>query len=165
MKGPLPVYRKSFFCSLERPDGLQLTLMYEDGIVSCEVNLSNRFEGYTDVAHGGMLFGILDVIIWYAIFMKTKKIGMTRKTEMEFFRPVLCNNRYIARGRFLYIEEKDIHAEAWIEDEAGEIYAKANGLFREGRDIPVEHFVNRFDYSRTTPAISDHFHSLLKENP
>jgi acyl-coenzyme A thioesterase PaaI-like protein len=164
MKGELPAYRESFFCGPERPDGLQITMVYEDGIVSCDVNLTNRFEGYTNVAHGGMLFGILDVMIWYAIFMKTRKIGMTRKTEMEFFRPVLCNKRYVARARFLYIEERDIFAEAWIEDGEGEVYARANALFREGKDIPVEHFVNKFDYSRTTPAIRDHFHSILPEN-
>jgi len=161
MSGALPVYKESFFCGFARHDGLQLTMMYEDGIVFCDTNISNRFEGYTDVVHGGILFGILDVIIWYAIFMKTKKIAMTRKTEMEFFKPVMCSVHYIAKGRYLYTEERDIHAEAWIEDDAGEIYAKVNALFREGKDIPIEHFVNKFDFSYTSPEIKKHFYSLL----
>ena len=160
--GTLPVYKDSFFCGLTRPDGLQLKMVYEKGVVWCDLNITNRFEGYTDVVHGGMLFGILDVIIWYAIFMETKKIGMTRKTDMEFFKPVLCNAHYIAKGRFLYVEDRDIFAEAWVEDDEGKIYAKVTALFREAKDLPVEHFVNKFDYSLTPPEIRDHFHSILE---
>ena len=33
MKGKLPAYGKSFFLSPTRKDGLQLTMMYEDGCV------------------------------------------------------------------------------------------------------------------------------------
>jgi uncharacterized protein (TIGR00369 family) len=159
--GVLPVYKESFFCGFTRPDGLQLEMVYENGVVFCKMDISNRFEGYTDVVHGGMLFGILDVIIWYAIFMETKKISMTRKTEMEFFKPVMCGLSYIAKGRFLNIEERDIFAEAWIEDHGGKIYAKVNALFREAKDISVSHFINKFDFSRTAPEIKEHFYSLL----
>ncbi|MCX8111250.1 MAG: PaaI family thioesterase [Syntrophorhabdaceae bacterium] len=161
MKGILPVYKDSFFCGFNRKDGLQLQMMYEKGIVYCEVNLDNRFEGYTDVLHGGIIFGILDVIIWYAIFMETKKICMTRKTEMEFFKPVLCGVPYVAKGQFLRIEGRDVHATAWMEDGNGEVYASMNALFKEGRDIPIDHFINKFDFSRTPLSIKKHFISLL----
>jgi acyl-coenzyme A thioesterase PaaI-like protein len=161
--GVLPAYRESFFCSPERTDGLQLTMVYEEGLVSCDMNISNRFEGYTDVAHGGMLFGVLDVMIWYAIFMATKKICMTRKTEMEYFKPVLCNHPYVAKGRFLTVEERDFFSEAWIEDEHGQICARVNALFREGKDISVEEFIGKFDFTHTAPEIKDYFFSLLDE--
>ena len=158
----LPVYKESFFVGTERPDGLELTLTYQNHFVLCDVFVDTRFEGYTDVLHGGMVFGILDVMIWYAIFMETKKICMTRKTETEFLRPVMCNAHYTARARFLYIEDRDVHAEAWIETENGDICAKVDALFREAKDLPVDHFINRFDLSITTPEIKDHFLSLLK---
>ncbi|MCX7965068.1 MAG: PaaI family thioesterase [Syntrophorhabdaceae bacterium] len=164
MKGILPVYKDSFFCGFNRKDGLQLQVMYDKGFVYCEVNLDNRFEGYTDVLHGGIIFGILDVLIWYAIFMETKKICMTRKTEIEFFKPVICGTPYMAKGQFLRIEGKDVHATAWIEDNKGDVYASVNALFREARDISVEHFINRFDFSRTSPSIKKHFMSLLKHD-
>jgi acyl-coenzyme A thioesterase PaaI-like protein len=162
MKGRLPVYRDSFFCGTERPDGLELTMTYENRLVQCDVFVDTRFEGYTDVLHGGMVFGIMDVMIWYAIFMETRKICMTRKTETEFLKPVMCNIHYTAKARFLYIDERDVHAEAWIENENGEICAKVNALFREARDLPASDFINRFDFTITTPEIRDHFLSLLK---
>ena len=161
MKGILPVYKDSFFCGFNREDGLKLQMMYKNGIVFCDVNLDNRFEGYTDVLHGGMIFGILDVIIWYVIFMETQKIGMTRQTEMEFFKPVMCGSNYIAKGQFLRIEDRDIHATAWMENDQGEICARVDALFREARDLPLDHFINKFDFSRTDPEIKKHFMSLL----
>ncbi len=129
--GVLPVYKNSFFCGPDREDGLQLTMIYENHIVYTDMYVDNRFEGYEDVVHGGMIFGILDVIIWYAIFMETKKICMTRKTEMDFFKPLMCNTLYRAKGKFERIEDRDIHATAWVEDSGGECYAKVTALFRE----------------------------------
>lgn len=163
MKGILPGFKDSLFLGFNREDGLKLQLMYEKGIVHCEVNLDNRFEGYTGLLHGAIIFGILDVIIWYVIFMETKKICMTRKTDIEFFKPILCGSPYIAKGQFLRIEGRDVHGTGWIEDAAGEVYASVNALFKEGRDISVEHFINKFDFSRTPLAIKKHFMSLLEK--
>ncbi|MBA4416407.1 MAG: hypothetical protein C0392_00635 [Syntrophus sp. (in: bacteria)] len=163
MKGRLPVYRDSFFCGPDRPDGLKLNMTYEDHLVCCDLLVDSRFEGYTDVLHGGMIFGILDVMIWYVIFMETKRICMTRKTETEFLKPVMCNTLHKAKAQFLRIEDRDVYASAWIEDEAGEIYAKVDALFREARDIPLSAFIDRFDFSYTTPEIKEYFLSLHEE--
>jgi len=162
MNGRLPAYKRSFFLSPEREDGLQLQMHYEDGIVYSDLFVDNRFEGYAEVLHGGMIFGVLDVIIWYVIFMRTKKIAMTRKVEMEFFKPVMCNSLYRAKGDLVKIEEKNIFATAWVEDAAGEIYARVNAIFREGKDFDVAAFIDRFDFSTTTPNIRDYFQSLLE---
>jgi acyl-coenzyme A thioesterase PaaI-like protein len=161
MNGRLPAYRQSFFMSPERPDGLQLQMFYEDGIVYCDLFVDNRFEGYADVLHGGMIFGVLDVIIWYVIFMRSKKIAMTRKVEMEFMKPVLCSTAYRAKGKLTRIEEKNIYASAWVEDASGEVYARINATFREGKNLDVAAFIDRFDFSATTPTIKDHFLSIL----
>jgi uncharacterized protein (TIGR00369 family) len=161
MNGRLPAYRQSFFMSPERPDGLQLQMFYEDGIVYCDMFVDNRFEGYAEVLHGGMIFGVLDVIIWYVIFMRSKKIAMTRKVEMEFMKPVLCSTAYRAKGKLTRIEEKNIYASAWVEDASGEVYARINATFREGKNLDVAAFIDRFDFSTTTPTIKEYFLSIL----
>lgn len=162
--GVLPVYRQSFFCGPDREDGLRLTMIYEDGMVYADMCVDNRFEGYEDIVHGGMIFGILDVIMWYIIFMETEKICMTRKTEMEFLKPVLCSTHYWAKGKVEHIEDRDIYASAWVEDEQGECYARVTALFREGKDIPVPAFIGRFDFSRSSPEIRKFFISLLERH-
>lgn len=161
--GILPAFKRSFFCSPEREDGMKLQLMYEDGFVYTDMYIDRRFEGYKEVVHGGMLFGILDTIMWHVILMETKMITMTRKTEMEFFRPVMCNTPYRAKGKLERIAEKDVYASAWIEDRNGEYCAKVTALFREVKDIPIADWVKGLDYSRTTPEIKAHFLSLLEK--
>lgn len=157
------MYKNSFFCKQDREDGLRLNMMYENHTVYCDMIVDNRFEGYHDVVHGGMLFGILDVIIWYVIFMETKMIGMTRKTEMEFFKPVMCNEHYKAIGKFDRVVGRDIYASAWIEDDNGECYARVTALFKEGKDLSIADFLNNFDFRFATPEIKEHFMSILEK--
>lgn len=158
----MPVYKQSFFCRTDREDGMRLNVMYEDHTVYCDMVVDNRFEGYHDVVHGGMLFGILDVLMWHIIFMETKKVGMTRKTEMEFFKPVLCNEQYKAIGKFDRVVGRDIYASAWIEDSEGECYARVTALFREGKNLSAPDFLKNLDFSNTSPEIKAYFMSLLE---
>ena len=127
----LPVNKGSFFVDPGRKDGLRLTLAYEDDTVACDLKVDTRFQGYEGVVHGGMIFGILEVMMWHAVRVKTGKVCMTRKTDMDFLKPVFCNTAYKARARFLKIDEKDVYASAWIENENHEICAEGTALFRE----------------------------------
>ncbi|HUJ89505.1 MAG TPA: PaaI family thioesterase [Syntrophorhabdales bacterium] len=157
----LPVYTDSFFASKKRPDGMALTILYEDGVVYTNMCIDSRFEGYKGVVHGGMVFGILDVIMWYTILLNTRKICMTRRTEMEFLKPVLCDTMYRAEARLKGVEEKDVIVSAWVQDAGGERYAEVNGIFREAKGLDIAEFVNSFDYSDSSPEIRDFFYSLI----
>jgi uncharacterized protein (TIGR00369 family) len=164
MKGKLPAYGKSFFLSPTRKDGLQLAMMYEDGCVYTDLFVDSRFEGYTNVVHGGMIFGVLDVILWYVILMETKKMAMTRKVEMEFFKPIMCGAHYRAQGKFIKVDKKDIHASAWVEDKNGEVYSRVNAIFREGKETDMGAILERLDFSNTAPELKEFFLSLAREN-
>jgi hypothetical protein len=76
----------------------------------------------------------------------------------------MCNSPYVAKARFLAVEERDFFSEAWIEDRQGQICARVNALFREGKDISVKHFIDKFDFSYAAPAIKEYFFSLLEES-
>jgi uncharacterized protein (TIGR00369 family) len=163
MKGKLPAYKRSFFLSPERSDGLQLTMMYEDSRVYTDLFVDRRFEGYMNVVHGGMIFGVLDVILWYIILLETRKMAMTRKVEMEFLKPIACNTHYKAQGKFIKIDEKDIHASAWVEDENGEVYARVNAVFREGKKIDLQGVADRMELDTAAPELKEFFLSLGRE--
>ncbi|HVN24042.1 MAG TPA: PaaI family thioesterase [Syntrophorhabdales bacterium] len=157
----LPVYANSFFLSKERPDGMGLSMLYENGIVYANMLVDSRFEGYKGVVHGGMVFGIMDVVMWYTILLNTRKICMTRKTEMEFLKPVLCDTMYHAEARMLGLEEKDVLVSAWVQDAQGERYAQVNAVFREARGLDIAEFVNSFDFSQSSKEIEEFFYSLV----
>jgi hypothetical protein len=95
--------------------------------------------------------------------METKKMAMTRKVEMEFFKPVMCNKHYKALGKFINIDKKDIHVSAWIEDKEGEIYTRVNAIFREGKETDMAAILERLDFSTTAPELKEFFLSLVKE--
>ena len=159
----LPVYADSFFASKKRPDGIGLDVLYENGVVYTNMFVDTRFEGYKSVVHGGIVFGILDVIMWYTILLETRKICMTRKTEMEFLKPVLCNTMYRAQGKLIGVEDKDVLVSAWAEDDQGERYAEVKAVFREAKGLDVSEFVDSFDFSLTSPDIKEFFYSLIPE--
>lgn len=157
----LPVYTDSFFTSKKRPDGMGLAIVYENGVVYTNMFIDGRFEGYKGVVHGGMVFGILDVIMWYTILLNTRKICMTRKTEMEFLKPVLCNTMYRAEARLVRVEEKDVIVSASVQDAGGERYAEVDGVFREAKGLDIAEFVHSFDYTESSPEIREFFYSLI----
>ncbi len=157
----LPVYADSFFTSKRRPDGMGLTILYRDGVASTDMFIDNRFEGYKGVVHGGIVFGVLDVIMWYAILLSTRKICMTRRTEMDFLKPVLCNTAYRAEAKLVRVEEKDVIASAWVRDAAGERYAEVTGTFREAKGLDIAEVVDSFDFSDSSPEIKEFFYSLI----
>jgi acyl-coenzyme A thioesterase PaaI-like protein len=149
----LPGYRKSFFMGQQRPDGLQLQLRYRKGVVYTDMTVSDAFQGYEGVVHGGILFGVLDVLMWYAIFVEARKVAMTRKTDMDFFKPVLCNKPYRALGKLLRIEDRDVWATGWIEGPDKERYAEVTALFREAKAIDYQEVLNRMDFTGISPEI------------
>ena len=147
----LPFDRESFFTGKNWPDGPPLRLHFDEGKVYADITLNRNFEGYENVVFGGMLFGILDVIMWYSIVMGTRKICMTRKTDMEFLKPVMCGITYRAEGELLRVEERDVWATAWIRDKTGERYAQATALFRQAKGIDNSRAGSRFDFSGVSP--------------
>jgi acyl-coenzyme A thioesterase PaaI-like protein len=153
----LPVYRKSFFTGQDRADGLRLDLHYASGLVYSDMMVGRAFEGYENVAHGGMLFGILDVIMWYTILIATKKICMTRKTEVEFLKPVACGAPYRAQGRFLGTEGRDFWVSSWIEDAQEERCVDVKALFREPREIDRERLLSKLDFTGVSAEIRELF--------
>jgi acyl-coenzyme A thioesterase PaaI-like protein len=147
-----------------RPDGLQLKMHYRKGIVYSDINVSTAFQGYEGVVHGGMLFGILDVLIWYVIFMETRKVCMTRKTDMDFLKPVLCGSSYKAQAKLDRIEDRDVWATGWIEGPGKERYAQVTALFREAKGVKYSDLVKRMDFSDVSPEMKRLLLEPLKDN-
>jgi acyl-coenzyme A thioesterase PaaI-like protein len=149
----LPVYHKSFFMGRDRPDGLQLKMKYRKGLVYTDMNVTKAFEGYDGVVHGGILFGILDVLMWYVIFLETKKICMTRKTDMDFLKPVLCGSSYRAQAKLDRVEDRDVWATGWIEGPDKVRFAQTTALFRQAKGVSYKNLVERMDFTDVSPEM------------
>jgi hypothetical protein len=158
----LPVYKASFFLSQKRKDGLRLRVIHAGDHVYTDFEIGEQFGGETDSIYNGILFGIMDVLMWYAIMMETKKICMTKTIEMESFEPVTWDVPYRAKSRLLSNDARDFHVTAWIEDTNGRICTKVVALFREGKGVNIAEIISDFDFSETTPEMKELFDSFVK---
>ena len=82
---------KCFGCSPNNEIGLKMSF-YEDGeYIKCDWQPQERFQGYDNVLHGGILGTLMDEIASWYIFAKLKTAGVTARMEVRYKRPVYIN--------------------------------------------------------------------------
>ncbi|HOP84999.1 MAG TPA: PaaI family thioesterase [Syntrophorhabdaceae bacterium] len=156
MTGLLPGYKTCFFC---RPatGGLGLEIQYADGTVFCEFIADQRFQGYDGMMHGGIVAGILDEVMWWALFVETKVISATTKMEIEFKRPIISKETYRAKGQVLEVIHNTYNVTGIIENSSGHVCAKANGYFRRLKRYTMEDVMKHLDFRGVPQEIRSFF--------
>ena len=150
----LPSSKACFFCSPDG-DGLKMKIELADGLVFCDFTVAAKFQGWDDVAHAGIVTGIMDEVMWWTIFAETRKLTLTRRLETEFLRPVYCGKPYRVQGKLVRQEHGNIHVEATIEGEDGKAAAKGHGLFRTARNIAPSEFATKLDFSHVSQEMRE----------
>jgi acyl-coenzyme A thioesterase PaaI-like protein len=111
--------------------------------------------------HGGIITGILDEVMWWTLFMETKKICATWKIEVEFKSPVVCGKAYHASGHLLpATHNADYLAAGTIEDESGKTCAAGNASFRIMRGVTLEDLMEQLDFRGVPPEMQSLFQSM-----
>jgi len=88
---PQATSRMCFVCGRENPVGLHLSF-YEDTEAQCliaPVTLSEQYQGYPGVAHGGILATILDEVSGRSLNVgqEAEQFWVTAKMEMRYRKP------------------------------------------------------------------------------
>ncbi|MCX8021811.1 MAG: PaaI family thioesterase [Syntrophorhabdaceae bacterium] len=164
MKGLLPGYKKCFFCG-PATGGLSLHIRYEGGCTYCEFFPEERFQGYQGMLHGGIVSGILDEVMWWALFVETGKVCVTWKLEVKFKRPVVCGERHIASGRLVKNSGGTYILEGSIKDDRGEECALGQGYFKVFKGPSIRDIVEYLDFRGVQGEIRDIFKSFCGDNP
>jgi len=90
-----------FGCSPNNDIGLQMSF-YEDGeFIKCDWSPQERFQGYQNVLHGGILSALMDEIASWYIFAKLQTAGVTAKMEIRYIKPVYNNKGKITLQAFM----------------------------------------------------------------
>ncbi len=162
----LPSYSDCFFCGAHG-DGLKMRIRFENGAVFSHFVLDPKFQGWDNLAHGGIVTGILDEVMWWTVFALTGTITVTRKMETEYLSPVLCGTEYKVTAELLKQRHGNIYVSGAIADSAGKAVTRAQGLFRAARHATLDELVAKLDFSRTSPEMRqkllDTFDSHQKE--
>jgi acyl-coenzyme A thioesterase PaaI-like protein len=127
---PKPQGHGCFACGTENPRGLKLDFYYTGEEVCSDITLDRFFEGWGNVAHGGILSTLLDeVMSWTVIYLK-RVFFFTRKMEIKYIKPVLVGTELTVKGRL----EDDSHkrlikVKGEIVDKAGKLLTKGSGKY------------------------------------
>jgi acyl-coenzyme A thioesterase PaaI-like protein len=132
-----------------------MSIEFEDGSAFSDFTLDPKFQGYDDIAHGGIVTGVLDEVMWWTIFVAAGKISVTRKMETEFLRPVYCAAPYRVKGKLLEQRHGNIYASGIIEDTQGKVAVKANGLFRPATHTTLAELAGKLDFSHASREIKE----------
>ncbi|HVN24041.1 MAG TPA: PaaI family thioesterase [Syntrophorhabdales bacterium] len=156
----LPSYTDCFFCG-PHGDGLKMRIQVKDGTIFSDFALDPKFQGYDNLAHGGIVSGILDEVMWWTIFVLTGKITVTRKMETEFLMPVRCGAPYKVTAKLLQQRHGNMYISGVIEDGEGKTVTRANALFRTAKHTTPGELAAKLDFSHTSHEMRDKLLSAL----
>jgi len=156
MKGLLPGYKKCFFCGAAT-GGPAMELHYGEENVFCKFVAREKFQGYDGMLHGGIVTGILDEVMWWALFMEKRAVCATSKIEVRFNRPILCGNSYVAFGSLIKENGRTYQMSGCIEDEKGRVCARSAGSFRKIEKFTLDDVVKHLDFRGVPPDIRSLF--------
>lgn len=126
----LPSYGRCFLCGRENPKGLRLELFAEGEEVFTEFKLEEAFIGYEGIVHGGVLAGILDEVMWWAVAWHTGRASLTTELQVRYSRPAPIGHSFRAKGRIVRSNQRIVETEGEILDlETGEICTLGSGRY------------------------------------
>jgi uncharacterized protein (TIGR00369 family) len=111
-----------FACGRDNPVGLKLKFVKDGSGSRCEFTLSEHYEGWLGVIHGGIVCTILDEAMAYTYFPETK--GLTARAEFRFRQPARVGVPMVVTGRLVKRTRKILTTEARITLEDGTVVAE-----------------------------------------
>lgn len=121
-------YDKCFVCGMANPIGLKLSFSYDEaGHASAKCNLSEAYEGYPGVIHGGIISTLLDEVMAKAV-LKSGNVAFTANLTMRFRHPVPSDTSLHLEGWIVENKSRTIKTAASISD-GSIVYAEAEAIF------------------------------------
>ena len=76
-----------FCCGKGNVDGLHMEFEHEDGEVRTTVSFAKRFQGYSDIVHGGLLSTVLDETM-VTLLNRMGLLAVTGELKVRFLSPL-----------------------------------------------------------------------------
>jgi len=125
-----------FACGTANPIGLNLQFYRLGDAVCSDITLGKNYEGWENVAHGGIVSTLLDEVMSWTIMYFKKNFLVTRKMEVKYIKPVLIGTPLVVKGEVMDDSEPPkIRARADIRDDEGHLLVRSIGEFVE---LPME---------------------------
>ena len=122
----------SFGSSLDNPDGLQLSLTFDEDTKSVygEFKVPDKFQGMTGTVHPGIMATMLDEIMT-KINRSLNLNTFTGELSIRYLQSASINENLYLRGWFVKKNKKMVENRAEIENEIGKVLARGKGKYIE----------------------------------
>jgi uncharacterized protein (TIGR00369 family) len=131
MRTKQPTSKNCFVCGRENPFGLHLDF-YDTapGETSAHVTLTERYQGYPGIVHGGIVAAMLDEVTG-RVFMQTdpSRFMVTARLEIRYRKPVPVGEPLALVGHALKDGGRVAQATGQIRDTAGNVLAEAEAFY------------------------------------
>ena len=141
-----------FACGTLNEHGLHLDLHLERGRSWVELTLDDRFQGWDEIAHGGILSTILDEVMAWALVAEDNW-GLTARLSVEFKAPVRIGQAIRAEGWITRSRKRIVDTEARVVDAAdGRLLATATGVYLAADAARKRELAARYGVRRQPPT-------------
>jgi uncharacterized protein (TIGR00369 family) len=126
-----------FACGTANPIGLHLNFYRSGNTVCSDITLGKHYEGWQNMAHGGIISTLVDEVMSWAVMYFKKSFFVTRKMELKYIRPVPIGVPLTVKAKVTDSSEPPkVRAQGEIRDEKGSLYVRSSAEFvlvpREG---------------------------------
>jgi uncharacterized protein (TIGR00369 family) len=128
----LPTSPGCFGCGQDNHNGLQMHLYIEDGKSKVDLVTDERFRGYEDRLHGGIIFSILDEVMAWAPTYARKRMCVSAEITIRFLHPLPIGIPITVEGEF-------VNDRRLIWDTAGRILGRDSTVYAraKGKYLPI----------------------------
>lgn len=115
-------------CGTKNPAGLGVRFTLSDSGSEAQVTVGPSWQGFEGMVQGGIITGLLDDAMWYAIYGAHQVSTVTAEITVRFLLPVKILVPSIVAGHVVQYRRRLQVAEATI-SQAGQVCATAQGRF------------------------------------
>ena len=119
-----------FGCGAENHHGLHMQFETDGSHRRSTLIMEDRFRGWSNLIHGGILSTILDEIMGWTVIRLTGKFMLTKGMQVRFRKPVRVGMKLTVTGFIKErLSERKALVVAEIHDETGSLCASSEGEF------------------------------------
>jgi len=117
-----------FVCGKDNPKGLKLDIKKDGNFAYAEFSLSNDYEGYPGIIHGGILASILDDVMANTKFLDGF-IVYTVELNIRYLKHCLVSEKLVAVGYPIEIKHNILFAKGEIKTPVGLVKVEGSGKY------------------------------------
>ncbi len=119
-----------FACGGANPIGLNLSFYRHGDYVCSDIILRKNYEGWENMAHGGIVSTLLDEVMSGAVMYFGRTFSVTRTIKVKYIRPVPLERLLTVKGKFIEGQTRRLcRTRGLIQDEDKNILARAEATF------------------------------------